>query len=159
MAVEARAEAQATILLKRYGVLFRKLLEREDRAMPWRDLSRVLRRMEARGEIRGGRFVSTVSGEQFALPDAVAALRKSRRADPALLGDVVISAADPLNLVAVLLPGPKIAAIGAHRILIRDGTPVAVLEGEKVRPLAGERHDGERLSIRSFDAPSVAATP
>src|SRR5213076_931073 len=91
----------AWALLRRYGIVFRRLLTRESNAAPWRDLARVYRRLEARGEIRGGRFVHGLSGEQFALPEAVQRLRELRRTSPD--GKVVVlSAADPLNLIGIL---------------------------------------------------------
>jgi ATP-dependent Lhr-like helicase len=120
------------VLLKRYGVVFWRLLERESSWLPpWRDLLRAYRRLEARGEIRGGRFVAGFSGEQFALPEAVSRLREVRRAggSGAL---VAVSAADPLNLAGVLTPGPKIAALTTHRVLYRDGVPVAWATGGSV---------------------------
>src|SRR5205814_2978872 len=101
---EAAVETQAWSLLRRYGVVFRRLLTREANAAPWRELTRVYRRLEARGNIRGGRFVSGMSGEQFALGEAVDRLREVRRETPD--GSlVVISAADPLNLAGVLTSG------------------------------------------------------
>ena len=120
-------EHVARVLLHRYGVVFWRLLEREAAWLPpWRDLLRVFRRLESRGDIRGGRFVAGFSGEQFALPDAIAALREVRRRQPS--GDwLSISAADPLNLVGILTPGPKLAALTNNRLLYRDGIPVAVL--------------------------------
>jgi ATP-dependent Lhr-like helicase len=132
---EAAVERQAWTLLRRYGVVFRRLLEREPNAAPWRELTRVYRRLEARGEIRGGRFVSGMSGEQFAAADAVQHLREVRRTphDGRL---IVLSAADPLNLAGILTPGDRIRAVGRNRILYRDGVPLAALEGEAVRPLA-----------------------
>jgi ATP-dependent Lhr-like helicase len=94
------------VLLRRYGVVFRKVLERETNLPPWRELLRVYWRMEARGEIRGGRFVQSFAGEQFALPDAIAELRSIRNRKPG--GDrIAISAADPLNLLGIILPGEK----------------------------------------------------
>jgi len=130
MAVEALAKK----LLGRYGVVFRKVLERES-SVPWRDLLRVYRRMEARGEVRGGRFVEGFTGEQYALPDAVSALRATRKRDKS--GEwISISASDPLNLVGIVIPGDRIAATSGNRILLRDGLPVAVLEGKHVRFLA-----------------------
>jgi ATP-dependent Lhr-like helicase len=123
----------ARTLLRRYGVVFPRLLEREaDRLPPWRDLLRVLRKLEARGEIRGGRFVAGFSGEQFALPDAVASLREARRKPPS---DVLVSlsAADPLNLVGILTPGPRLAALTGNRLLYRDGLPVALLAAGEVQ--------------------------
>ena len=111
-------------LLKRYGVLFRKVLERESDLPPWRELLYICRRMEARGEIRGGYFVEGCSGEQFARPEAIALLRKQKNATQAL-PPAVISAADPLNLVGVLLPGERIPALHTNRVLFRNGLPVA----------------------------------
>ena len=120
----------AQVLLQRYGIVFRKLLERESILPPWRDLLRVYWRMEARGEIRGGRFVQGFSGEQFALPEAVATLRTIRR--HAGEGELVaVSAADPLNLVGIILPGDKITANLRNRVVYRDGVPVAIQQGKK----------------------------
>lgn len=114
----------AWILLKRYGVVFRKLLEREGMLPPWRELLYVYRRMEARGEIRGGRFVDGVVGEQFALPDAVALLRKQGK-DRQYLPRILISATDPLNLVGILLQGDRVPAVHTNRIVFENGVPVA----------------------------------
>ncbi|MBI1731189.1 MAG: DEAD/DEAH box helicase [Gammaproteobacteria bacterium] len=111
------------VLLQRYGVLFRRLLERES-VPPWRELLYVLRRREARGEVRGGRFVAGFSGEQFALPEAVGLLRRQRDAGS---GDLhAVSAADPLNLSGILLPGARIPASSTGRIVFRDGVPIAM---------------------------------
>ena len=126
------AEKIARILLKRYGVVFKRLLEREDVAIPWRVLLRIYHRLEARGEIRGGRFVAGISGEQFALPEAVGLVRSIRRA-PALETMISVSAADPLNLVGIITPGGRISAHTSNRILYRDGEPVAVLESGDTR--------------------------
>src|SRR5205823_14610985 len=132
---ESAVEAQAWALLRRYGVVFRRVLAREANAAPWRELARVYRRLEARGEIRGGRFVSGMSGEQFALAGAVERLREVRRTphDGRLLA---ISAADPLNLAGIVTAGERIRAAGRNRLVYRDGVPLAVLEGEVVRQLA-----------------------
>ena len=120
-------EHVARTLLRRYGVVFWRLLEREaDWLPPWRDLLRVYRRLEARGEIRGGRFVAGFSGEQFALPEAVGMLREVRRKAGSGAW-VSLSGADPLNLVGILTPGPKLAALTGNRLLYRDGLPVAML--------------------------------
>jgi ATP-dependent Lhr-like helicase len=127
-------EQIARTLLKRYGVVFRRLLAREANVAPWRELIRVYRRLEARGEIRGGRFVSGMSGEQFALVDAIERLREIRRT-PADGVCLVISAADPLNLAGILTAGDKVRAVAPTRMAYRDGVPVAVLEGDYVRPL------------------------
>ncbi|MBX6323199.1 MAG: ATP-dependent DNA helicase, partial [Rhodospirillaceae bacterium] len=135
---QARDEAVehvARTLLVRYGVVFWRLLEREaDWLPPWRDLLRVYRRLEARGEIRGGRFVAGFAGEQYALPEAVGALREARRR-PAAEALVSLSGADPLNLVGILTPGPKLPALTGNRLLYRDGLPVAVLAGGSVEML------------------------
>jgi ATP-dependent Lhr-like helicase len=126
-------EHLARTLLLRYGVVFWRLLEREAPWLPpWRDLLRVYRRLEARGEIRGGRFVAGFSGEQFALPDAVGMLRETRR-KPASGEWVSVSGADPLNLAGILTPGPKLAALTGNRLLYRDGMPVALLAGGEVQ--------------------------
>ena len=126
-------EHAALTLLQRYGVVFWRLLEREaDWLPPWRDLLRVYRRLEARGEIRGGRFVAGFSGEQFALPDAIGLLRETRRKNgPG--GWISLSGADPLNLAGILTPGPKLAALTGNRLLYRDGVPVASLAGGDVQ--------------------------
>jgi ATP-dependent Lhr-like helicase len=146
--VEADAESAEHVvraLLRRYGVVFWRILQREAGWLPpWRDLLRVLRRLEARGEIRGGRFVASVSGEQFALPEAVQTLRDTRRAP--LTGDwVAVSGADPLNLVGTLLPGSKVAALTGNRILYRDGSPVGALVGGELQWL--DRIDIECMRI------------
>jgi ATP-dependent Lhr-like helicase len=126
-------EHLARVLLRRYGVVFWRLLEREAPWLPpWRDLLRVYRRLEARGEIRGGRFVSGFAGEQYALPEAIGLLRDIRRKPET--GELVsVSGADPLNLVGILTPGQKIGALTGNRILYRDGVPVASLAGGAVQ--------------------------
>jgi len=128
-------EVQAWAFLHRYGIIFRRLLTREPGAAPWRELTRVYRVLEARGEIRGGRFVTGMSGEQFALPEAVDRLREIRRegVDGRL---VVISASDPLNLAGILDPGGRIRSVAATRIAYRNGMPLSVMEGDYLRPLA-----------------------
>ena len=116
----------AHTLLLRYGVVFRKVLERETNLPPWRELLYVYRRLEARGEIRGGRFVQGFSGEQFALAEAVADLRDVRKQEKSGLL-VNLCAADPLNLTGVITPGQRVAALVNNRILYRDGMPLAAL--------------------------------
>ena len=128
-------ESLAWALLRRYGVVFRRLLVRENLAAPWRDLARVYRRLEARGEIRGGRFVSGMSGEQFALPRAIERLREVRRST-ADGRTVTIGTADPLNLAGIITSGDRIRATARNRIAYRDGVPIAVIEGGVVRTLA-----------------------
>jgi ATP-dependent Lhr-like helicase len=128
-------ELAARTLLRRYGVVFKRLLVREPSAPPWRDLLLTYRRLEARGEIRGGRFVSGMSGEQFALPEAVGQMRAVRRLEGSgqLIG---IGAADPLNLTGIITAGERIAAVARSRILYRDGVPLLALESGEVRSLA-----------------------
>jgi ATP-dependent Lhr-like helicase len=125
-------ERIARILLKRYGVVFKRVLDREDVALPWRELLKTYHRLEARGEIRGGRFISGFSGEQFALPEAVGMLRAIRRA-PGEGILVSVSGADPLNLVGIITPGDRVSAFSANRILYRDGVPIATLESGTVK--------------------------
>ena len=115
-------DAIARQLLRRYGVVFRDLLAREPVAPPWRVLLGIYRRWEAQGEIRGGRFVGGFVGEQYALPDAVEALRAVRRA-PEDREVIVVAASDPLNLVGVILPGGKVAPQSALAIAYRNGVP------------------------------------
>jgi ATP-dependent Lhr-like helicase len=131
----AALEMHAWALLKRYGVICRRVLAREANAAPWRMLARVFRRLEARGEIRGGRFVTGLSGEQFALADAVERLREVRRSRPD--GRLTaVSAADPLNLAGIVNAGERVRAVAANRIVYRDGIPLAALEGDYLRPLS-----------------------
>jgi ATP-dependent Lhr-like helicase len=139
-----RIETVAWVLLRRYGIVFRALLARESRLPTWRELAYVYRRLEARGEIRGGRFVSGFGGEQFALPDAVGRLRALRKQEKA--GELVaLSAADPLNLVGIVTPEARVAAIAANRVLFRDGLAIAALEGGEVRRLAVSEYDDATL--------------
>jgi ATP-dependent Lhr-like helicase len=98
-------------LLERWGVVFRDLLARETLAPPWRDLAPVLRRKEAQGEIRGGRFVAGFTGEQFARPEALDLLRAIRRSNPSAEENVEVSNADPLNLAGIILPGPRVSTL------------------------------------------------
>jgi ATP-dependent Lhr-like helicase len=148
-------EAVARALLKRYGVVFRVLLERESHLPPWRDLVRVYRRLEARGEIRGGRFVAGFGGEQFAAPDAVGRLRAVRKSEKT--GElVVLSAADPLNLVGILTPEARVAAIYRSRVLFQDGLPVAAVEGGQVRVLA--KSNLEEAQMRTLLGRSLRAS-
>ncbi|HYO79131.1 MAG TPA: hypothetical protein VE010_21890, partial [Thermoanaerobaculia bacterium] len=132
---EEAVELQARTFLRRYGIVFRRLLDREPNAAPWRELSHIYRRLEARGEIRGGRFVHGMSGEQFALPDAIERLREIRRADTdGTL--IVISAADPLNLSGIIDSADRIRAATNTRIAYRDGIAISVMEGDYLRPLS-----------------------
>ncbi|MDE2457432.1 MAG: ATP-dependent helicase, partial [Burkholderiales bacterium] len=128
----------ARVLLRRYGVVFRALLEREEGLPPWRDLHYVLRRLEARGELRGGRFVTGFAGEQFALPEAAALLRRVAREDAGggALQRVSISAADPLNLAGIVTPGERVPRLAGNRLLYERGVPVALHSGGELRFLA-----------------------
>lgn len=111
------------MLLKRYGVVFREVIARETIVPRWRELLIAFRRLEDRAEVRGGRFVSGFMGEQFALPMAVESLRAMRKIEPA--GETVtISAADPLNLVGIILPGDRVSAISGKIVTFRDGVPL-----------------------------------
>jgi len=134
---EAAIEKFARVLLRRYGIVFRRLLERESFPGTWYELGRIYRRWEARGEIRGGYFVGGVSGEQFALPEAIGLLRSIRKSSAN--GELItLSAADPLNLQGILTPGARIPAFTANRILFRDGLPIAALESREIRKLSDE---------------------
>ena len=142
-------EQVAWLLLRRYGVLFRRLLEREpDWLPPWHVLLRALRRLEAQGHIRGGRFVAGFPGEQYALPDAVSSLRaiRKRASDQQLIS---LSAADPLNLIGTLLPGPRVPALTGNRILLRDGVAVATLIGGQTQFLTSftPEHEWEARNV------------
>ncbi len=123
--VDAVTETLARQLLQRYGLVFRELLARETRCPPWRLLLQTYRRMEARGEIRGGRFVSGFVGEQYALPDAVDAMRNVRRLAPDT-EPVMVSCTDPLNLVGILTPGPRVPVQSRQFIAYLNGAPVEI---------------------------------
>jgi ATP-dependent Lhr-like helicase len=157
----AAVEHLARTLLLRYGVVFWRLLEREAPWLPpWRDLLRVYRRLEARGEIRGGRFVAGFSGEQYALPDAVGMLRETRRKHGS--GDwSSLSGADPLNLVGILTPGPKLAALTGNRLLYRDGVPIALFAGGEVQFLEtlepATQWEARKTLLRGAVPPSLIA--
>jgi ATP-dependent Lhr-like helicase len=160
-------EHVARTLLRRYGVVFCRLIEREAAWLPpWRELLRVYRRLESRGEIRGGRFVAGFSGEQFALPDAIGMLREIRR-QPDADTWVAVSGSDPLNLAGILTPGPKIAALAGNRVLYRDGVPMASLAAGEVTFFGGLDPASEwqarqvllRAAVRAPSlAPEVGAT-
>lgn len=156
-AAQASVEHVARTLLRRYGVVCWRLLEREAAWLPpWRELVRVLQRLEARGEIRGGRFISGLSGEQFALPEAIAAMRAVRRR--ARDGEcIVVSAADPLNLAGTLLPGDKVPRIPGARLVLRDGLVAGTLVAGEVAmadaaPAADAQARVRALLLREGDA-------
>jgi len=116
---DAALESFARMLLARYGILFRDLLARESNAPKWRELLGILRRLEARGEARGGRFVTGFGGEQFALPEAVESLRESRKQESS--HEISVAAADPLNLVGIVIPGERVAAVPGKEVRYRNG--------------------------------------
>ncbi|MFQ6019484.1 MAG: helicase-related protein, partial [Dehalococcoidia bacterium] len=139
------AEAWASQLLVRYGIVFRDLVQRESFAIPWRGVLRALRRQEARGVIRGGRFVAGFLGEQYALPEAVEGLRRVRRQEKS--GEVVrVNAADPLNLVGIITPGPRVPALATNAVIYRDGVPIASEEGRHTVP----RAEGAEATLRQL---------
>jgi ATP-dependent helicase Lhr and Lhr-like helicase len=154
----ANTELVAKTLLRRYGVVFKRLLAREAAAPPWRTLLLEYRRLEARGEIRGGRFVAGMSGEQFALPDAVGQLRAIRRleANGRLIS---VGAADPLNLTGIITPGDRVAGVTRNRILYRDGVPIVALEAGDARPIGVEEISPEMMQalVRKSMSPALRA--
>ncbi len=127
---EDRVSSWAILLLRRYGIVFRDLLTRETVAPAWWELAQVYRRMEARGEIRGGRFVGGVAGEQYAMPEAVEAVRRSHLEENTW---VIVSAADPLNLVGIVLPGARVPAVRGNRLLLHNGRLVATFQAGELR--------------------------
>ena len=138
---QARLATVCEALLRRYGVVFRAVLERESLIPPWRHLLRYLRRMEDRGEVYGGRFVDGFSGEQFALPEAIGLLR--RQVKTSMQRQLkVINATDPLNLGGIITAGVKTPAKAGNRILLVDGVPAARLQGDEIERLT----PGEQVS-------------
>ena len=147
-------EPRAHQLLRRYGVLFPELLVREPMAPRWRDLVRVLRRLEARGEIRGGRFVAGFVGEQFALPEAVEMLRHVKNSESE--GQLqMISACDPLNLVGILTPGERVPTALRNKVVIRDGVPLCSLENGNLVVRAGA-DEAALVEVRSLLCAPIA---
>jgi ATP-dependent Lhr-like helicase len=164
--LNARIEDDETIehvartLLRRWGVVFWRLLAREaDWLPPWRDLLMCFRRLEARGEIRGGRFIAGFTGEQYAAPEAIGLLRDTRR-KPNSQSYVSLSAADPLNLVGIVTPGARLPALSSNRVLYRDGVPIALLAGGEVRFLEQlepkEQWEAQNLLLRRH-VPAILA--
>ena len=154
--VEDRTEAVARQLLLRYGIVFPELLARDALALRWRDLVRVLRRLEARGEVRGGRFVSGFVGEQFALPEAVDLLRRVK-GQQASGRFVLVSACDPLNLAGILTPGSRVAAVPGNRLAYMDGVPIAAMEGGSLVPLSNADHPGLERARQLLGVPLTHA--
>jgi ATP-dependent Lhr-like helicase len=153
-------EHVARTMLRRYGVVFWRLLAREASWLPpWRDLLRVYRRLEARGEIRGGRFVAGFSGEQYALPEAISLLRRKRRERDTDQW-VSLSGADPLNLVGILTPGIRLPALTGNRVVYRNGLPLGVLIGGQIQFLVsmdeGAQWEAQKKLMRSSAPPIMA---
>lgn len=128
-------EATCWMLLRRYGIVFRDLLARETVVPKWRELLIAFRRLEDRGEVRGGRFVDGFLGEQFALPAAVDSLRATRQLPPNR-ESATVSAADPLNLIGILVPGDRMPAISGRHVSYQDGIPQ--LENTNPHRVAGD---------------------
>ncbi|SMF22238.1 DEAD/DEAH box helicase [Pseudobacteriovorax antillogorgiicola] len=144
---EERLENWAWLLLERYGIIFRDLLSRERLAPQWRDLVRIYRKLEMRGEIRGGRFVKNVSGEQFALPEAVDHLRQAAKQPNRW---VVLSACDPINLVGILDENPKIPAVPGNRVVFEDGDLIAYRDAGEVHFLKKLGFEAEEMIKRAI---------
>jgi len=150
-----RVAAWATLLLRRYGIIFRDLLTRETAAPAWWELLSVYRRMEARGEIRGGRFIAGVAGEQYALPEAVEAVRLPRGNEKDW---VTISAADPLNLVGIIFPGVRVPATRGNRLLFHGGHLAAILQAGEIQwvePLDEETKEKATRALRLTQLPQM----
>jgi ATP-dependent Lhr-like helicase len=145
-------------LLRRWGVMFRDLLERETGAPTWFELLQVYRRLEARGEIRGGRFIAGVGGEQFAASDAISQLRKLRDAG-ARQELVVLSAADPLNLVGILTAHPRVMSIATDRVAYLDGIPLASLQAGEMTAYLPLSRELERTVQEHFGLRGSAVLP
>ena len=143
---DAQVESACQILLRRYGIVFRDVLARETTAPPWRELVAVYRRLEARGLVRGGRFVSSFSGEQFALPGAADALRAGRNRTLAEMPPLTMAAADPMNLVGVVIPGERVSAIAGNTVSLPVAEALAeaaVVEAPASRAFAWEPAERE----------------
>jgi ATP-dependent Lhr-like helicase len=143
---EAQLESACVVLLRRYGVVFRDLLAREETMPRWRELLGIFRRMEARGEVRGGRFLSGFGGEQFALPEAVESLREMRRR-PDSGDEITVAAADPMNLAGIVVPGERVAAVPGKTVLFINGVVGGVAGGVTA--------DGAVLPTRAAATPNV----
>ncbi len=156
---ESALESATRVLLQRYGVLFRDLLQREANAPKWRDLLRMLRRLEARGDVRGGRFVTGFSGEQYAMPEAVESLRLHRNQTSEEA--TTLAASDPCNLIGILIPGERTAAIAGRRVYVRNGAACDE-EGNPLDTIAtaeGTRSPGTRRSTAPLDAQLLPPAP
>lgn len=149
---DAALESFAKMLLSRYGVLFRDLLTRESNAPKWRDLLNILRRLEARGEIRGGRFLSGFGGEQYALPEAVESLRAACIRECQAI--IPVAAADPINLIGIVIPGERVPAVPGKQVLYRNGNLHAEDTGDVTIPTSKLPPDDPQRPI----IPTLAAT-
>jgi ATP-dependent Lhr-like helicase len=158
---DAALDAHARVLLCRYGVLFRELLARESNAPKWRDLLPILRRLEARGEIRGGRFVSGAFGEQYALPEVVESLRAARSAATSRADEpsIAVGAADPLNLAGILVPGERVAAVPGREVLFVNGAVQQDQTAEPPRPVRPARTHSIPAMLRQQAIAVRTATP
>ena len=153
---DAAHESAARMLLCRYGILFRDLLERESNAPKWRELLGILRRLEARGEVRGGRFVSGFSGEQFALPEAAESLRESRARESR--DEIPVAAADPMNLAGIVVPGERVPAVPGRHLRFRNGQVVTPEGAPEPRPSAVDRirsHAPQPTPDRAAEPPEL----
>jgi ATP-dependent Lhr-like helicase len=151
-----RTERWCRLLLRRYGVMFRDLLARESAAPPWHELVRGFRRLEARGDIRGGRFVAHVSGEQYALPEVIGSVRQdSNESNPPLL---MLSATDPLNLWGRILPGLKVPAVLGNRLVAEGGQILAYRAGGEVHFLPVSLAEERRTLIERWLRRQVLAS-
>ena len=152
---DAALESAAKMLLARYGIIFRDLLVRESNVPKWRDLLNVLRRLEARGEVRGGRFLSGFGGEQFALPEAVESLRAARNLTDER--EVTVAAADPMNLSGIVVPGDRIPSVPGKTVRYRNGS---VIMDENSEETGTTNKLARRLArVPSFAAISPARSP
>jgi hypothetical protein len=138
-------ESVARQLLRRYGIVFRDLLARESLMQSWRDVLVQYRRMELQGEIRGGRFVSGFTGEQFALPEAVESLRALRKQNVSsvISHEMKLSASDPLNLAGIILPGPRVPAVPSNFLVFRDGVVVRAVQARTIHEYRHEAFETE----------------
>ena len=147
---DAAYESAARMLLCRYGILFRDLLERESNAPKWRDLLNILRRLEARGEIRGGRFVTGFSGEQFALPEAVESLRECKKKE--CLEEIRVAGADPMNLAGIVVPGNRVPAVPGRYLRFHNG---GLVEDQAAQALDTSPAENEVVSLPVQSPPTA----
>ena len=144
-------------LLQRYGVVSRAIILREPKLPPWRELLYVFRRLEARDEIHGGRFVEQLSGEQFALQEVASTLGQYCHQNKELeSGLVAIAACDPANLLHLLNDKAKLANIAGNKVLLKDGVPIALLSGDKLSWLTAQESISEQQALQAFRSPSAA---